>query len=103
MLLTPYISSLIAGFGGGALRGIIGYLKHQYDYKNVGFDTKYFLGMSFLSGIVGLLVSVAIGESGMLESVIAFSPAIAFVVGYAGGDFLDGMYKILIGKTKGEK
>jgi hypothetical protein len=36
----------------------------------------------FLSGIVGLLA------------------AIAFIIGYAGGDFLDGMYKILLKKTK---
>ena len=33
---------LISGFSGGATRGLIGYLKHQYSYKNVGFDLKLF-------------------------------------------------------------
>ncbi len=42
---------LISGFGGGATRGLIGYLKHQYSYKNVGFDVKYFTVMMFLSAI----------------------------------------------------
>ena len=100
MLINFYISSLIAGFGGGLLRGVIGYLKHQYDYKNVGFDTKYFLGMAFLSGIIGLLTSVAVSESGILQSIELFTPAFAFIVGYAGGDFLDGVYKIILGKNK---
>lgn len=92
---------LVAGFGGGLLRGSIGYLKHQYSYKNVGFDVKYFLGMSFLSGIVGLLTSVAVSESGVLESIEYFTPALAFIAGYAGGDFLDGVYKIILNRNKG--
>lgn len=91
-----YFSLLAAGFGGGAVRGIIGYLKHQYDYKNVGFDVKYFFGICFLSGIVGLLTAVAISEAGIIKSIADFSPAIAFIVGYAGGDFLDGIYKIIL-------
>ncbi|MDK2948966.1 MAG: hypothetical protein PWQ56_131 [Patescibacteria group bacterium] len=54
---------LIGGFGGGATRGLIGYLKHQYSYKNVGFDLGYFTVMMFLSGIVGVLTAVAIDQS----------------------------------------
>ena len=71
---------LISGFGGGATRGLIGYLKHQYSYKNVGFDLKYFTVMMFLSGVVGVLVAVAIDQS--IE------------------DFLDGTYKIILKKEK---
>jgi hypothetical protein len=100
MLINLYISSLVAGFGGGVVRGIIGYLKHQYDYKNVGFDVKYFFGMSFISGIIGMLTSVAMSESGILQSIESFTSAFAFIVGYAGGDFLDGIYKILLSKEK---
>lgn len=100
MLSNIYFSLLAAGFGGGAVRGIIGYLKHQYDYKNVGFDVKYFLVMSFISGIIGLLTSIAIEESGVLPTVEYFSPALAFIVGYAGGDFLDGIYKIILNSNK---
>lgn len=47
-----YLSLLIAGFGGGLVRGLIGFLKHQYDYKNTGFNLPYFFVMMFLSGIV---------------------------------------------------
>ena len=84
---------LISGFGGGATRGLIGYLKHQYSYKNVGFDLRYFTVMMFLSG-------VAIDQSMIsFEGIAYVSPAIAFIIGYAGGDFLDGIYKILLKKV----
>ncbi|MFA5080258.1 MAG: hypothetical protein WC472_01380 [Candidatus Paceibacterota bacterium] len=100
MLLNIYFSILISGFGGGMVRGIVGYLKHQYDYKNVGFDIKYFFGIVFLSGIVGLLTGIAISETGIIKSIDDFSPAISFIVGYAGGDFLDGIYKIFLQNSK---
>jgi hypothetical protein len=99
--MTIYISILIAGFGGGVVRGLIGFLKHQYDYKNTGFNLPYFFVMMFLSGIVGLLVAVGIKYSLIsFEGVAYISPAIAFIIGYAGGDFLDGIYKILLKKGK---
>ena len=92
---------LISGFGGGATRGLIGYLKHQYSYKNVGFDIKYFIVMMLLSGVVGLFAAIAIKYSYIsFEGITYVSPAIAFIVGYAGGDFLDGIYKILLKKVK---
>ena len=99
--MTFYISILIAGFGGGMVRGLIGFLKHQYDYKNTAFNLPYFFVMMFLSGIVGLLVAFAIKNSFIsFEGVSYISPAIAFIIGYAGGDFLDGIYKILLKKGK---
>lgn len=95
-----YISILIAGFGGGALRGLVGFIKHQFSYKNVGFRLPYFLAMMFLSGIVGLLIAVAINETGIkFLGVDYLSPALAFVIGYAGGDFLENLYKIIIKKS----
>ncbi|MCK9577886.1 hypothetical protein M0R01_00120 [bacterium] len=100
MIFNIYISILIAGFGGGVVRGMIGYLKHQYDYKKVEFNVVYFLGMAFLSGIIGLLSALAIKEAGIIKSINDFSPAISFIVGYAGGDFLDGVYKIILQNTK---
>jgi len=99
--MSLYISILIAGFGGGVVRGLIGFLKHQYDYKNTGFNLPYFFVMMFLSGIVGLLVAIGIDQSFIsFEGVAYVSPAIAFIIGYAGGDFLDGIYKILLKKGK---
>ena len=96
-----YIQLLIAGFGGGMIRGLIGYLKHQYSYKNVKFDLPYFFTMIFLSGAVGIIVATAVNEAGVqIEGVEYISPAIALIIGYAGGDFLESVYKILAKKVK---
>ncbi len=93
-----YFYVLIAGFGGGVLRGLIGFIKHQFSYKNVPFKLTYFLAMSFLSGIVGLISVMAIKEIGFtLEGL--FTPALSFILGYAGGDFLENLYKIIIKKS----
>jgi len=97
--MGEYIAILVAGFGGGAVRGLVGFIKHQFSYKNVGFKLPYFLGMTFVSGIVGLLVAVAIKEMGTTFAGNALSPALAFVVAYAGGDFLENIYKILAKKS----
>lgn len=97
--MSIYLSILIAGFGGGIVRGLIGFLKNQYSYKTSTFNIPYFLVMMFLSGIVGLLTAVGIKYSFIsFEGVTYISPAIAFIIGYAGGDFLDGIYKILLKK-----
>jgi hypothetical protein len=93
-----YIYILIAGFSGGAVRGLVGFIKHQFSYKNVGFKLPYFLGMSFISGIIGLLAALAIKEVGLTWGGV-FSPALSFIVGYAGGDFLENIYKIIIKKS----
>jgi len=83
---------------GGIVRGLVGFIKHQFAYKNVPFRLSYFLGMSFLSGITGLVSAMAIKEIGFtLEGV--FSPALSFIVGYAGGDFIENIYKIIIKKS----
>ena len=97
--MSYYLAILIAGFGGGAIRGIFGFIKHQFAYKNVGFDVKYFLGMIFISGIVGLLIAVAIKEMGATFVGSSLTPALALVIGYAGGDFLENIYKIIVKKS----
>jgi len=93
-----YIQILIAGFGGGVIRGLVGFIKHQFSYKNVSFNLRYFLGMAFLSGIIGLLSSMAIKELGLTLGGV-FSPALSFIIGYAGGDFIENIYKIIIKKS----
>ena len=93
-----YFYILIAGFGGGVLRGLVGFIKHQFSYKNTPFKLGYFLAMSFLSGVVGLISVIAIKEIGFtLEGL--FTPALSFVIGYAGGDFIENIYKIIIKKS----
>jgi len=88
----------IAAFIGGFVRGLVGFIKHQFSYKNVPFRLKYFLGMMFCSGIIGLVSATAIKELG-LTLFGQFTPALAFVIGYAGGDFVENIYKIIIKKS----
>ena len=97
---TMYLTILIAGFEGGVIRGLVGFIKHQFAYKNVGFKVPYFLLMMFLSGIVGLLVTIAVRETGVsFLGLDRFAPAVAFIIGYAGGDFIENIYKIIVKKS----
>jgi len=93
-----YFEILIASFMGGLIRGLVGFIKHQFSYKNVGFNLPYFFGMMFLSGVIGLLSAVAVKEVG-ITFLGGFTPALGFIVGYAGGDFIENIYKIIIKKS----
>lgn len=54
----------------------------------------------FLSSMVGLLTTAAInGMDLSFASVTALTPTPAFIVGYASGDFIENVYKILVKKT----
>jgi len=93
-----YFEILIASFMGGLIRGLVGFIKHQFSYKNVGFNLPYFFGMMFLSGVIGLLCAVAVKEVG-ITFLCGFTPALGFIIGYAGGDFIENIYKIIIKKS----
>lgn len=88
----------IFAFFGGVVRGLTGFIKHQFAYKNVPFKWKYFLGMSLLSGIVGFVVVAAIKDLGFTYN-NTFGWSLAVIIGYAGGDFIESVYKIIIGKS----
>jgi len=93
-----YIEILIAGFSGGVIRGLVGFVKHQFSYKNIPFKLSYFLAISSISGVIGLLCALSVKEIGFtLEG--AFGPALSFIVGYAGGDFIENIYKIIVKKS----
>ncbi len=92
------IEIFVAAFGGGFIRGLVGYIKHQFSYKNVPFNWKYFLGMMAVSGLIGMVSAIAIKELGF-TLFGQFTPALAFVIGYAGGDFIENIYKIIIKKS----
>jgi len=89
---------LLFGFFGGAIRGVVGFLKHQFSYRKVPFNLPYFLGMSTISGIIGLSVASAVSGIGLTFNGL-FSPALSFIIGYAGGDFIENIYKIIIKKS----
>lgn len=88
----------IAAFSGGVLRGLVGFAKHQFSYKEVKFRPRYFFGTMFVSGVVGLLAALAVKEIGF-TLLGDFSKALAFITGYAGGDFIENIYKIIIRKS----
>jgi hypothetical protein len=88
----------IAAVGGGVLRGLVGFVKHQFSYKDAGFKLPYFLAMMFISGVIGLLAAVAVKETGF-TLLGSFTPALSFIIGYAGGDFIENIYKIIIKKS----
>ena len=99
MFKSIYLSILVAGFGGGVVRGLVGFIKHRFSYKQVGFNLPYFLSMMFISGIISLLTAIVIKELGLTFFGLDYlTPALAFVIGYAGGDFLENIYKIIIKK-----
>jgi hypothetical protein len=98
MFDSYYIAIIIAGFGGGAVRSIFAYYK-SFSFKNPKFDTKYFIMMMFISGFIGLITAVLAKELGIkILGISDFNAAIAFLVGYAGGDFLENIYKLIIKK-----
>jgi hypothetical protein len=91
----------IAGFGGGFVRGLMGFVKHQYAYKDVKFNLPHFLSMLLISGSIGVLSAVAVRELGLtVLGVPSVSPAVAFVIGYAGGDFIENVAKIILKKPE---
>jgi len=86
----------IAGFIGGIIRGVVGILKYIYSYKDVQMKWGYFTGTAVVSGLIGLVSAWVIHELGVaFVGVETMSPAIALIVGYAGGDFLENIFKIV--------
>lgn len=94
------LSLLAAGALGGFVRGIVGFVKHQFAYKNVVFKPWYLVSIMGISAFVGLTVTWTIIESGVSSPFLdQINPAIAVIIGYAGGDLIENIYKILVGRT----
>jgi len=89
----------LAGFLGGAIRGVIGIVKYALSYKDVKIKWLYFGSLSAVSGLIGMTAAWIIQDMGVgFEGVKSLSPALALIVGYAGGDFLDNIFKVLMKK-----
>ncbi len=87
------------GFLGGILRGTVGIIKYIQSYKDVKIRPWYFAGTVFLSGIVGLASSWIIQDLGItFLEVEALPLSLALIIGYAGGDFVENIFKIIIKK-----
>ena len=98
--MTSLIYILLAGFLGGIMRGLVGYIKYRSSYKDIAFKAGYFSSMVAVSGAVGLLAAWITHDLGINFLGLEFiTPALAVIIGYAGGDFIENIFKILTGKT----
>ncbi|MDP2641018.1 MAG: hypothetical protein Q8P39_00540 [Candidatus Yanofskybacteria bacterium] len=89
----------LAGLAGGIVRGLVGFIKHQYSYKDAGFNLSHFASMMTISGIIGVVAAVTVKELGLLFlGAPVLTPAMALIIGYAGGDFLENVFKIILQK-----
>ena len=89
----------LAGFVGGLFRGVVGLVKYSHSYKDVEIRPWYFGGMVTISGLIGLATAWVVQDLGIqLFGVEELTPAIGLLVGYAGGDLLENLYKTLAKK-----
>lgn len=80
---------ILAGFLGGVIRGLVGFVKNKTIEKANHFKPQYFLTTTLISGIVG-------GAAGALADT---EWQVSFLAGYAGSDFIENLYKIKLGKA----
>lgn len=92
------MSIFVIGMAGGMIRGLVGFVKHQFSYKNVPFEIPYFISMLLISGLIGSAATAGVAGMGLLEASSPAASAMALVVGYAGGDFLENLAKIILKK-----
>ncbi|MCX6764364.1 MAG: hypothetical protein NTU58_01515 [Candidatus Nealsonbacteria bacterium] len=98
--MPSLIYILLAGFVGGIMRGLVGYIKYRSSYKDIAFKKGYFSSMVAISGAVGLMAAWVTQDLGIkFLGLPTITPAIAIIIGYAGGDFIENIFKILTGKT----
>ena len=89
------------GFLGGLIRGVIGLIKYTQSYKDVTFKPSYFGATVFISGLIGLAAAWVTHDLGV--SFMGFDSlplALALIIGYAGGDFMENIFKIIVKDDK---
>jgi hypothetical protein len=86
--MDKFITYLIAGFSGGIIRSLVGFVKNKTIEKVDHFKPSYFVVTILISGIVG-------AASGILADT---EWQASFLAGYAGTDFIENLYKIKLGR-----
>ena len=71
-----------AGFGGGAVRGMVGVLKALRQNRKI--SRRYFATTLLLSALIGLIAGL------FVENDIKFT----ILAGYVGSDFIESLYKV---------
>jgi hypothetical protein len=74
----------LAGFLGGIIRGLVGFVKNKTIEKADHFKPSYFVVTILIAGVVG----AAAGALADTEW------QVSFLAGYAGTDFIENLYKI---------
>ncbi len=93
------MSFFFFGFLGGVIRGIVGLIKYTKAYKDVEIRPWYFSGTVVLSGLIGMISAWVVQDLGISFMGLETLPlSVALIVGYAGGDFLENIFKIIIKK-----
>ncbi|MFH1705343.1 MAG: hypothetical protein ABH867_00335 [Patescibacteria group bacterium] len=90
-VMEKYLIYILAGFLGGIIRGLVGFVKNKTIEKANHFKPQYFLVTILISGIIG----AAAGALADTEW------QVSFLAGYAGTDFIENLYKIKNIKERG--
>ncbi len=91
------MSFFFFGFLGGVIRGVVGLIKHMQSYKDVKFNPAYFGGTVVVSGLIGLAAAWITHDLGISFLGLEKLPlSLALIIGYAGGDFMENIFKIVI-------
>ena len=84
--MERYLIYILAGFLGGIIRGLVGFVKNKTIEKADHFKPSYFVVTILIAGIV----CAAAGAIADTEW------QISFLAGYAGTDFIENLYKIKV-------
>ena len=87
-LMEKYLTYFLAGFLGGIIRGLVGFVKNKTLEKANHFKPSYFIVTILISGIVGAAAGILADTEWQ----------VSFLAGYAGTDFIENLYKIKIAK-----
>lgn len=84
--------TVAAGFAGGLIRGAIGLLKWQTrtPTRKMEFSIHYLAATFLLAGLLGIVAGLYVVND----------PRFAVLAGYAGTDFIEGLYKAKFSKRK---
>lgn len=82
------LAYLLAGFLGGIIRGLVGFVKNKTLEKANHFKPTYFLITIAISGIVGAAAGILADTEWQ----------VSFLAGYAGTDIIESLYKIKVKK-----
>ncbi len=85
--MEKYLVYILAGFLGGIIRGLVGFVKNKNIEKADHFKPSYFIVTILIAGIVGTAAGVLADTEWQ----------VSFLAGYAGTDFIENLYKIKLG------